>query len=102
MAGIQALLHVEAVSWLDLSTLAAIPEHIATIARCLECDRLCAIELPFIPVHLSERKNLACEEPLRLFSVLYTNPKWRRDILPRIRLKEIYTAARVKHHFSFV
>jgi hypothetical protein len=70
VAEIRAFLHVEAVSRFDLPALAAIPEQIATIARCLKCDWLCAIELRLIPVHLSERKDLACEEALRLFGVL--------------------------------
>jgi len=55
--GNRAVLHIEAISWLDLSALAAIPKYIAAVARCLQCDRLCAIELRFIPVHLSERKD---------------------------------------------
>ena len=71
--GIRAFLHVEAVPWFDLSALAAIAEYIAAVARCLESDRLRSIELRFIPVHLGERKNLAREEPLRLFGVLQAN-----------------------------
>ena len=68
------VLHVEAVSWLDVSAFAAVPEDAAALARCPERDRLCTVELGIVPVHLAQRMDLAREEPLGLFGAFRANP----------------------------